>query len=53
VPVDGQTEMTVYVELPASLSEEQVRESWWLGVRNGWRDTVDRLVVALSRATAV
>jgi uncharacterized protein YndB with AHSA1/START domain len=52
VPVGDQTEMSVRVELPASLSEEQVREWWSMGVKNGWRHTVDRLAVALSRAAA-
>jgi uncharacterized protein YndB with AHSA1/START domain len=52
VPAGDQTEMSVHVELPASLSEEQVREWWSLGVKNGWRDTVDRLEVALSRSAA-
>ena len=51
VPVDdGQTEMSVHVELPASLSEEQVQEWWSLGVKNGWRDTVDRLAGLFSHA---
>ena len=51
VGAGDQTEMSVHVELPASLSEEQVQEWWSLGVKNGWRGTVDRLEVALSRAT--
>jgi uncharacterized protein YndB with AHSA1/START domain len=46
--VDGRTELTVHVELPAHLSEEGVQEWWSLGIRDGWRDTVDRLVVALA-----
>ena len=41
--VDGRTELTVHVELPAGLPADQVREWWSLGVRDGWRDTVDRL----------
>jgi uncharacterized protein YndB with AHSA1/START domain len=48
---DGRTEMMVTVELPATLSDDQVREWWALGVRDGWRDTVERLVTALARAT--
>jgi uncharacterized protein YndB with AHSA1/START domain len=44
----GRTEMMVTVELPASLSEEQVQEWWSLGIRDGWRQTVNRLATALS-----
>jgi len=41
--VDGRTQMTLCMELPASLSREQV-EAWWAtGARDGWRMTVDRL----------
>ncbi|MGH3134746.1 MAG: SRPBCC family protein [Gaiellaceae bacterium] len=47
--VDGRTEMTVHVELPAMLSEESVQEWWSMGIRDGWRDTVDRLVARLAR----
>jgi uncharacterized protein YndB with AHSA1/START domain len=47
--VDGQTAMVVHVELPATLSEESVQEWWSLGIRDGWRDTVDRLAAALAR----
>ncbi len=47
--VDGRTEMTVHVELPASLSEERVQEWWSMGIRNGWRVTVDRLAAGLAR----
>jgi uncharacterized protein YndB with AHSA1/START domain len=50
---NGGTALTVHVELPAHLSEESVQEWWSMGVRDGWRDTVDRLVAALARtATA-
>jgi uncharacterized protein YndB with AHSA1/START domain len=49
---DGGTEMTVHVELPASLSEDDVREWFSIGVREGWRDTVDRLAAALARAAS-
>ena len=42
------TEMIVHVELPASLSEDAVREWLSRGIRDGWRDTVDRLAAALS-----
>jgi uncharacterized protein YndB with AHSA1/START domain len=45
--VDGRTEMSVHVELPAHLSEDDVRKWLSLGIREGWRDTVDRLAAAL------
>jgi uncharacterized protein YndB with AHSA1/START domain len=48
----GRTEMTVHVELPASLSEAQVQEWWSRGFRDGWRDTVDRLAANLARTPA-
>jgi uncharacterized protein YndB with AHSA1/START domain len=47
---DGRTEMTVHVELPAGLAEEEVRKLFAMGVREGWHDTVDRLAAQLSRA---
>jgi uncharacterized protein YndB with AHSA1/START domain len=48
--VDGRTEMTVHVELPASLPDDSVPE-WWSLVEGGWRDTVDRLAAALASAS--
>jgi len=45
----GRTAMSVHVELPASLSQAEVEEWLAMGVREGWRDTVDRLAVALAR----
>ena len=39
---DG-TALTLTVELPAHLSEEEARTWLTLGIRDGWRDTVDRL----------
>ena len=51
--VDGRTELSVHVELPASLPDDGVPE-WWSMVRDGMRDTVDRLAAALSStSTAV
>jgi uncharacterized protein YndB with AHSA1/START domain len=50
--VAGRTEMMVTVELPAHLSDAQVQEWLSMGVRDGWRDTVDRLAAALVRAAA-
>jgi uncharacterized protein YndB with AHSA1/START domain len=48
--LDGRTEMTLHVELPASLSDDDV-PGWWSMVRDGWRDTVDRLAAALASAS--
>jgi uncharacterized protein YndB with AHSA1/START domain len=48
-PVDGRTEMTLHVELPATLSDDEVQEWWSKGVRDGWRDTVDRLAARLAQ----
>jgi len=41
--VGGRTQLTLCMELPASLSPEQVEEWFSLGIRDGWRITVDRL----------
>ena len=49
---DGHTEMTVHVQLPPGLSEAEVRDLWAMGVREGWRDTVDRLAVSIGRHRA-
>lgn len=46
---EGGTELTVQVELPASLPDDGV-PGWWGYVENGWRDTVDRLASTLSDA---
>jgi uncharacterized protein YndB with AHSA1/START domain len=45
--VGGQTEMRLRVDLPESLTPDQVQEWWSLGIRDGWRDTVDRLAARL------
>ena len=46
--------MTVHVELPAGLSEERRRRNGSpSGIRDGWRDTVDRLAVELERELQV
>ena len=50
--VRGRTEMTLHVELPASLSEEQMPEGWFDHIRDGWRDTVDRLAAPLASTSA-
>jgi uncharacterized protein YndB with AHSA1/START domain len=49
---NGGTELTVHVELPAHLSEQRVQEWWSLGIRDGWRDTVDRLAARFARDPA-
>jgi uncharacterized protein YndB with AHSA1/START domain len=49
----GRTQMTLCVELPAGLSSEEVQEWFSLGVRDGWRDTVDRLAAALAAPVPV
>ena len=49
--VRERTDMSVRVELPMSLSEDGVREWWSLGIRDGWRETVDRLAAALTRTS--
>ena len=45
----GGTEMTLHVQLPASLPDDGV-PGWWPMVRGGWQDTVDRLAAATERA---
>jgi uncharacterized protein YndB with AHSA1/START domain len=51
--VGGKTEMSLRVDLPAGLAPDQVQEWWATGVRDGWRDTVDRLAAALESAAPV
>lgn len=50
--VRERTLMSVRVELPASLAEDQVREWLSKGIRDGWRQTVDRLAAALASTGA-
>jgi uncharacterized protein YndB with AHSA1/START domain len=51
--VGGHTEMCVRVDLPANLSGDGVQHWLSLGIRDGWRQTVDRLASDLARtATA-
>jgi uncharacterized protein YndB with AHSA1/START domain len=49
--VGGRTQMTLCVELPAGLSPEQVQEWFSAGIRDGWRDTVDRLAAGIAPAS--
>jgi uncharacterized protein YndB with AHSA1/START domain len=47
------TEMTLHVEVPAHLPDDDV-PGWWSMAEGGWRDTVDRLEAKLERtATAM
>jgi uncharacterized protein YndB with AHSA1/START domain len=48
---NGGTAMTVHVELPAHLSEERARQ--FLPIRDGWRDTVDRLACTLASTSSI
>ena len=52
VEIHGQTEMTVTVSLPETLSQEQVDEQLATGMEAGWNQTVDRLVAQLAGATS-
>lgn len=45
--IDAGTEMTVHVQLPANLPDDGVPE-WWSFVRQGMRETVDRLAAELA-----
>jgi hypothetical protein len=47
-PAGEGTEMSVRVEVPEGVARECLREWWPLAIRNGWRDTVDRLAGALA-----
>jgi uncharacterized protein YndB with AHSA1/START domain len=49
---DGRTEMTIHVELPASMSAERMPEGWFDHMQDGWRVTVDRLAAALTAPAA-
>jgi len=49
-PIGESTEMRVRVELPASLTEEGVREWLSTGMRDGWSQTIDRLAASLTRS---
>jgi uncharacterized protein YndB with AHSA1/START domain len=51
--VGSQTEMSIRVDLPENLTPNQVQEWWSTGVRDGWRDTVDRLVATLAAPAPV
>ena len=44
--------MSLRCQLPAAIPDERVREWLELGIRDGWRRTVDRLAAELSAAPA-
>jgi uncharacterized protein YndB with AHSA1/START domain len=50
VDVDGKTEMTFRLSLPAGLSDEAVREWFATGIREGWTQTLERLVESVAPA---
>jgi uncharacterized protein YndB with AHSA1/START domain len=47
---NGRTELTLHMELPASMPDDGV-PGWWSYVEQGMRDTVDRLVHRLAGAS--
>ena len=51
--VGGQTELSLRVDLPEGLAPDQVQEWWSAGIRDGWRETVDRLAATLAAAEPV
>jgi uncharacterized protein YndB with AHSA1/START domain len=50
--LNGRTEMPPR-ERPAGFSDERVQEWWSMGIRDGWRDSIDRLVTRLVRSPGV
>jgi len=46
--VEGRTQMIVSFELPAGLSEDEVKHWFSLGVRDGMRNTVNRLAAVFA-----
>ena len=50
--VDGRTELSLLVELPASLKDDGL-QNWWAMIQDGWRATVDRLAAALADTSTV
>jgi uncharacterized protein YndB with AHSA1/START domain len=42
-PVDGGTQLTLHMELPAMLNARRFPPAWFEYAPNGWRDTVNRL----------
>jgi uncharacterized protein YndB with AHSA1/START domain len=43
---DESTEMVAHLELPSHLDESEVQAWFDLGIRDGWTQTLDRLVVS-------
>ena len=46
--VGARTGLTLHVELPPDLADDGLRQ-WWSMIRDGWRDTVDRLAAQFER----
>jgi len=46
--VGERTELTLHVELPPNAPDDGLQQ-WWSMIRDGWRDTVDRLPAQLAR----
>jgi uncharacterized protein YndB with AHSA1/START domain len=44
---DAGTELTLHVEVPAGM-DERIPETWFAHIRDGWRETVDRLEAQLA-----
>ena len=50
---DGpRTELTLVVELPATMSPETMPQGWFGHIQAGWRETVDRLSRSVAQAVA-
>jgi hypothetical protein len=45
--------MTVEVALPDTMADARVEEWMSSGMHEGWRDTIDRLIIALNGATQI
>jgi uncharacterized protein YndB with AHSA1/START domain len=48
----GRTEMSLQMEVPATMSREDMPEGWFDHMQVGWRETVDRLAEALARQSS-
>jgi uncharacterized protein YndB with AHSA1/START domain len=47
--IGEQTEMVFRMDLPDGLSDQQVRDWFALGIRDGWAVTIDRLVTSFAK----
>jgi uncharacterized protein YndB with AHSA1/START domain len=48
----GKTEMVFHLALPDTFSDERVREWFATGMRDGWGNTIDRLVASFNHLTS-